>query len=48
MIRHFTKQPAAVYVIYEQSLNLSATDFCSKKILFQEYLPLRVNRVSLY
>jgi hypothetical protein len=34
MIRHFTKQPTAVYVIYEPNytmiFNLAATDFRSK------------------
>jgi len=34
MIRHFTKQPAAVYVIYEPNnptiFNLPATDFRGK------------------
>jgi len=34
MIRHFTKQPAAVHVIYEPNyktiFNLAATDFRSK------------------
>ena len=38
MIRHLTKQPTAVYVIYEPSyttvFNLAATDFRSKTILF--------------
>jgi len=52
MIRHFTKQSTAVYVIYEPNyptnFNLAANDFRSKTIFFQEHLTLLANRVSFY
>jgi len=52
MIRHFTKQPNAVYVLYERNyttvFNLAATDFRSKNNFVSEHLTLRANRVSLY